>query len=38
MIYVFKAKTTRKVVIDANNFEQAQRFYMRDYVYGNKVK
>ena len=38
MQYLFKAKTTKKVVIDANNVEQAKRFYLRDYVIVNKKR
>jgi len=37
-MYLFKAKTTRVVKIDANNIEQAKRFYLRDYVIINKKR
>jgi hypothetical protein len=38
MRYFFKAKTTRTIIIDANNMEQAKHFYMRDHVYGGRAK
>ena len=38
MIYLFKAKTTRPVKIEANNIEQAKRFFLNDHVIINKVK
>ena len=37
MDYLFKAKTTKPVKIDANNLEQAKRFFCRDYIIINKV-
>ena len=36
MNYLFKAKTTRPVKIEANNIEQAKRFFLNDYVIINK--
>jgi len=36
MNYLFKAKTTKTIVIDANNLEQAKRFFLNDYVIINK--
>lgn len=38
MKYLFKAKTTRVINIEANNYEQAKRFYLRDYVIANKKR
>ena len=38
MRYLFKAKTTKVVAVDANNIEQAKRFYLRDYVIVNKKR
>jgi hypothetical protein len=36
--YLFKAKTARWVTIDANNLEQAKRFFLNDYVIVNIKK
>ena len=38
MKYLFKAKTTKAITVEANNMEQAKRFYLRDHVYMQKVK
>lgn len=38
MQYLFKAKTTKPVKIDANNIDQAKRFFLNDYIIINKVK
>lgn len=38
MDYIFKAKTTKAIKIDANNLDQAKRFFCRDYIIINKVK
>ena len=37
-MYLFKAKTTKKLVIEANNLEQAKRFFLSDYVIINIKK
>lgn len=31
-LYMFKARTTRAIRIDANNLEQAKQFFMENYV------
>ena len=38
MDYLFKAKTTKIIKIDANNLEQAKRFFLNDYVIINIKK
>jgi len=37
MYYLFKAKTTRTIKIDANNLEQAKRFFLNNHVIINKM-
>ena len=38
MDYLFKAKTSRAVKIDANNLEEAKRFFLEEYVIINTKK
>jgi len=38
MDYLFKAKTTKIIKIDANNLEQAKRFFFNDYIIVNIKK
>jgi len=38
MVYLFKAKTTKTIEIDANNLEQAKRFFLNDYIIINIKK
>lgn len=38
MYYLFKAFTTKAVKIEANNIEQAKRFYLDNTVTINKMK
>ena len=38
MVYLFKAKKTIPVKIEANNIEQAKRFFLNDHVIINKMK
>ena len=38
MYYLFKAFTTKTVKVEANNIEQAKRFYLDNNVSINKMK
>lgn len=39
MIYLFRCKGSKKIFeIEANNIEQAKRFFLNDYVYMQKKK
>lgn len=39
MIYLFRTKDRKKIYkVDANNIEQAKRFFLNDYVIINRKK
>lgn len=38
MMYLFKAKTTKTIRIEANNMEQAKKEYLDNHVYINKKR